>query len=177
MARNIPAVYNGSAAYDLYRNTGSVYHGSAAPEIQHPGLPEERVLPQHQRREKAKAAIAPFAVVGMAVALCMLILVIFGYVQLYEATEQVSNLSWELSSLQEDQAVLRSLYEGSIDLGEVETRAAELGLSIPTREQTVYVNLSGSDRAEIYQIQRKNIFQQIFGALESSAGGLVEYLS
>lgn len=177
MAKNIPAVYNGSAAYDLYRNTARYNGGSAAPEIQHPGLPEERVLPQHQRRVKAKAAIAPFAIVGMAVALCMLILVVFGYVQLYEATEQVSNLSWELSELQEDQAVLRSLYEGSIDLGEVELRAAELGLSIPTREQTVYVNLSGSDRAEIYKTQHMNIFQRIIGAIESSAGGLVEYLS
>ena len=106
MARNVPAVYNGSAAYDLYRNTDHFYHGTAAPEIQHPGLPEERALPQHQRRVKAKAVIAPFAIVGMAVAICMLILMIFGYVQLYEATERVSNLSWELSNLQDRKSVV-----------------------------------------------------------------------
>ena len=177
MARNVPAVYNGSAAYDLNRNYDHFYRGTAAPEIRNPGLPEERELPQYQRRVKAKAAIAPFAVVGMVVAICMLILMVFGYVQLYEATERVSDLRWELTNLQEDQAVLRSLYEGSIDLSEVELRAADLGLSVPTREQTVYVNLAGSDRAEIYKTEHVNLFQRIIGAIESSAAGLVEYLS
>ena len=164
--------YNGSAAYDLYR-----YEGSAAPEIQHPGLPEEQYQPQRKRRVKVKAAVAPVAVVGLAVVACMLILVIFGYVQLYEATERVSSLQSDLSSLQEQQVILESLYEGSIDLPYIETRAAELGLHTPASGQTVYVNLSGDDRAEIYHAEKTNIFQRIIQAVESSAKGLVEYLS
>ena len=170
-------LYGSSAAYDLYRYNEYTYSGSAAPEIQHPGLPEERIVPERVRRVKAKTAVAPFAVVGLMVAACMLILVVFGYVQLYEATEHVSNLKSELSGLQEDQAVLESLYEGSIDLPKIEARAAELGLMTPSREQTVYVNLSGSDRAEIYQTEHLNMFQRIIQAIESSATGLVEYLS
>lgn len=179
MAKKLAPIdlYGSSAAYDLYRYNAHDYSGSAAPEIQHPGLPDERVVPQRVRRVKAKTAVAPFAVVGLLVAACMLILVIFGYVQLYEATEYVSRLESELSSLQEDQAVLESLYEGSIDLPEIEARAAELGLMTPSREQTVYVNLSGSDRAEIYQTEHLNMFQRIIRAIESSATGLVEYLS
>ena len=153
--------YNGSAAYDLYR-----YEGSAAPEIQHPGLPEEQYQPQRKRRVKVKAGVA-----------CMLILVIFGYVQLYEATERVSSLQSDLSSLQEQQVILESLYEGSIDLPYIETRAAELGLHTPASGQTVYVNLSGDDRAEIYRSEKTNLFQRIIQAIESSAKGLVEYLS
>ncbi len=174
MARSAEAWnnYNGSAAYDLYR-----VHGTAAPEIQHPGLPDERYQPERVRRVKAKTAVAPVAILGMMVCLCMLILMVFGYVQLYEATEKVSDLKYELSSLQEDQAVLQSLYEGSIDLDEVELRAAELGLALPNREQTVYINLAGSDRAEIYTTEKTNIFQKVFSAIENSAAGLVEYLS
>ena len=180
MAKNHAPIdlYGGSAAYDLYRyNSSYEYGGSAAPEIQHPGLPEEKLAPQRVRRVKAKTAVAPFAVVGLLVAACMMILVIFGYVQLYEATEQVSRMKSELSGLQEDQAVLESLYEGSIDLTYIEARAAELGLMTPSRDQTVYVNLSGSDRAEIFETVHLNLFQRVIRAVENSATGLVEYLS
>ena len=169
--------YNGSAAYDLYQNRNIDFLGTAAPEIQHPGLPEERVLPRKHKRVKVKAAVAPFAVVGMMVVACMLILVIFGYVQLYEATEKVSSLQDELTSLQQKQVVLESLYEGGIDLDLIEKRATELGFAVPTQEQTVYLNLSGSDRAEIYEAEKTNIFQRVIRAIESSASGLVEYLS
>ena len=177
MAKNLAPVdlYSSSAAYDLNRYQN--HNGSAAPEIQHPGLPEEHYVPQRQRRVKAKTAVAPFAVAGLMVAVCMMILVVFGYVQLYEATGNVAGLERELASLQADQAILESLYEGSIDLDHIEERASELGLSTPNREQTVYVNLSGSDRAEIYEVEHVNLFQRIIRAIQSSAGGLVEYLS
>ena len=165
--------YNGSAAYDLNR----YYGGTAAPKVRPQGLPDEHYAPERYRRVKAKTAVAPFAVLGLMVAACMLVLVIFGYVQLYEASERVSSLQYELSSLQEDQAVLESLYEGSIDMNEVELMAAEYGLSIPTREQTVYVNLAGSDRAELYRPERTGLVERILNAFQNSAGGLVEYLS
>lgn len=173
MARNnVYQLYNGSAAYDLYE-----YQGNTAPQIQSPGLPEERVLPEKRQRVKVKATVAPFAVLGMMVVACMLILVVFGYVQLYEATERVSGLESELSSLRQEQVVLESLYESSIDLDYIEQRAAELGMGLPTQEQTVYLNLTGTDRAEIYTVEKSNIFQRIIQAIESSASGLVEYLS
>ncbi len=171
MARRNQYDMDGSVAYNLYTN------GSTAPEIQHPGLPEERQLPRKRQRVKAKTAVAPVAVLGMMVVACMLILVVFGYVQLYEATEHVSDLNSELTALQKEQVVLESLYEGSIDLDYIEERATELGLGVPTREQTVYLNLSGSDRAEIYAVEKTNLIQRILQAIRNSASGLVEYLS
>ena len=175
MARNSfdGEYYNGSAAYQIYPD----YQGTAAPEIEHQGLPEERQLPQKKKRVKAKTVVAPFAVVGLLAVTCMLILVVFGYVQLYEASEQVSTLQSELSQLQEEQVVLESLYEEGIDLTYIEERAAELGFSLPTADQTVYLNLTGDDQAEIYQSENTNIFQRIIQAIERSASGLVEYLS
>ena len=122
-------------------------------------------------------AVAPVAVVGLLAVTCMLILVVFGYVQLYEASERVSSLQSELSELQEQRVVLESLYEEGIDLPYIEERAAELGLSLPGKDQTVYLNLSGSDQAEIYASESTNIFQRILQAIERSASGLVEYLS
>ncbi len=173
MARRDPEqLYNGSAAVDLYR-----YHGSAAPEIQNPGLPEERPLPQKRQRVRVKAAVSLTAVAGLMVVACMLILVIFGYVQLYEATEEVSTLQSQLSTLQKEQIILESRYESAIDIEELQQKATELGLAVPTREQTIYLNLSGTDRAERYSTESVSLLRRILQAIESSASGLVEYLS
>ena len=122
MARsnNVYQIYNGSAAYDLYQKETYDFYGNAAPEIQRQGLPEERILPEKRQRVKVKAAVAPFALVGLMVVACMLILVVFGYVQLYEATERVSNLKSELNTLQQEQVILESLYESGIDLDYIE---------------------------------------------------------
>lgn len=162
-------LYNGSAAYDLYHG------GTAAPKIEHPGLPEEHY--ESHKKVKAKAAVAPFSIFGLMVTACMLILVIFGYVQLYEATENVSSLKSQLSDLRQEQVVLESLYEGGIDLDYIEAQAGLMGFSVPEREQIVYLNLTGTDRAEIYTVHKDNMFTRVVKAIESSAAGLVEYLS
>jgi len=181
MARNSTALYNGSAAYDLKQNTAAVvsgtFTGTEAPQIKPQGLPEERQQPQVKKRAKAGIAVAPFSVVGLVAVVCMLILVVFGYVQLYEATETVGRMERSRQELLEEQRILQSLYEGAIDLDYVEERAAELGMAQPTNKQTVYVSLSGHDRAEILARKDGNWFTQIFRAIESSASGLVEYLS
>ncbi len=175
MAKNLAPIemYGSSAAYDIYR----VNQQTAAPQIQHPGLPEEQLIPQRERRVKVKAAVAPGALLGMLVAACMAILLVFSYVQLYEATQNVSSLQRELSSLEDEQAILESLYEGSIDLEVIQERASEMGFITPNREQTVYLNLSGSDRAEIYETEHVGLLQRIIRAIQSSASGLVEYLT
>lgn len=165
-------LYNGSAAYDLYRT-----EGSAAPKIEHPGLPEERTYTRPEKRIKVKAAIAPTSVLGLMLTACMLILVIFGYVQMYEATQRVSDLKSELAMLQQEQVVLDSLYEGSVDLALVEEQAAAMGYAMPEKDQIVYLNLTGTDRAEIYDVKNENVFYRVIHAIESSVAGLVEYLA
>ena len=173
MARaNTDRMYNGSAAYDLHN-----YYGSAAPQIERRGLPEERPLPREEQRTKAKVAVAPVSVFGLLVSVCMLILVVFGYVQLYEATEHVSSLKSQLSDLRQEQVVLESLYEGGIDLDYIEAQAGVMGFAVPEREQIVYLNLVGSDKAEIYTVHKENVVERVLHAIENSAGGLVEYLS
>lgn len=171
------SIYNGSAAYDMYGIRNYEYYGNTAPEIQHPGLPDERALPKRQKRVKAKTTVAPLAIFGILLVACMLVLVVFGYVQLYEATDRVSKLESSLSTLTKEQAVLQSLYEGSIDLEYMKSKATELGFAAPREEQTVYLNLSGTDTAEIYPVEKTNFLQRVLQAIKSSAAGLVEYLS
>ena len=159
----------GAAARDVY--VGS----NAAQPIRLPqGLPEER--PAVQPRVKAKTAIAPFTLFGGVAVVCMLILVIFGYVQLFEASDAVGRLQDRITALQQEQITLRGQYEAGIDLRQIEARAAELGMSLPGSEQTVYLNLSGTDCAEIYEEEKTNVFADIVAAFEQSVTDLVAYL-
>ena len=102
---------NGAAAYDVYAWNQSTAP-QRRPEPQH--LPEERPLPQKRQRAKARTALAPFTVVGMLAVACLLVLVVFGYVQLFEATSEVSKLENQLSALQSQQTQLQSRYEAQI---------------------------------------------------------------
>lgn len=164
---------NGAAAYDV-----RTYRGNAAPEIQHPQLPEERRRPVRRVRVKARTAVSPFAVFGMLAAACLLVLVIFGYVQLYEATSQAGDLADQLESLTQENQLLHSEYEGKIDLAAIEERATrDLGMTQPTSSQTVYLNLAGSDRAEVLQEESSNPLTAVVNALKSSMESLVSYLS
>lgn len=171
---------NGAAAYDVYSGAYAYqserYDGNAVrrPERQH--LPEERTVPRRQERVKVKTAVAPFTLFGMAAAALMLVLVIFGYVQLFEATTQVGELQSQLKALTTEQTLLESRYESKIDLKVVQERAEKLGMSMPKEEQVVYVSLAGTDRAEIYEEEKTNIVGEIVQAVEESVSNLIAYL-
>ena len=171
---------NGAAAYDVYAwndqaarqyEDGRAYERSRQYE-----LPEEQVREQPYRRVKSRTAIAPFTLVGMLTVACLMILVIFGYVQLFEASSSVSKLENQLANLKEQQLMLQSKYDAKIDLAAAEAHAAEIGLTKCQPEQIVYVSFSGNDQAEIYTQQRTSVFGEILDAMQQSILGLIEYL-
>ena len=171
---------NGAAAYDVYAwndqaarqyEDGRAYERSRQYE-----LPEEQVREQPYRRVKSRTAIAPFTLVGMLTVACLMILVIFGYVQLFEASSSVSKLENQLANLKEQQLMLQSKYDAKIDLAAAEAHAAEIGLTTCQPEQIVYVSFSGTDQAEIYTQQRTSVFGEILDAMQQSIFGLIEYL-
>lgn len=164
---------DGAAAYDVY---AANFRSNAVPQQQPQHLPEEQPLPERVRRVRAKTAVAPFTILGALAAACMLVLVIFGYVQLYDITTEVSKMQSELQSLNAEQTLLRSKYEGKIDLDAIEQRAQELGLHTPEQEQIIYLNLSGSDRAEIYQQSKTSLVGEIVQTIEQSVSSLIAYL-
>jgi len=171
---------NGAAAYDVYawndQAARQYEDGRAYEQSRQYELPEEQVREQPYRRVKSRTAIAPFTLVGMLTVACLMILVIFGYVQLFEASSRVSRLESRLQSLQEEQLLLQSKYEGKIDLAAIEQRASELGLRKPSQEQIVYVNLTGTDQAEIYTTEKSSILGEMIGAIEQSISDLIAYL-
>ena len=101
---------------------------------------------------------------------------LFGYVQLFEASSNVSALESRLANLKEQQLMLQSKYDAKIDLTAAEEYAAEIGLTKCQPEQIVYVSFSGNDQAEIYTQQRTSVFGEILDAMQQSILGLIEYL-
>ena len=96
---------NGAAAYDVYAwndQAARQYDDNRAYERTLPTeLPDEQVREQPYRRVKAKTTVAPFTLAGMLTVACLMILVIFGYVQLFEASSNVSRLETQLANLKD----------------------------------------------------------------------------
>ncbi len=159
--------FNGSAAYDI--------RGNAVPKPQPAQLPEEKPVHHAKPAPKARPAIAPLAVVGILAAAFLLLMVVYSYVQLYEATDRAGELSKQLASTQSETAKLRSTYESRIDLAAIEARARELGMTQPSLRQTVYLNIAGADHAEVLQVDNRSYVEKAWDAVSGSFRGVVEY--
>ena len=155
--------YNGSAAYN------------AVPKPRPAQLPEEKPLKQPKPVERTKPVIAPVAVIGLVLAAVLLLMVVYSYVQLYETTTRVGQLQNQLSAAQADTAKLRSTYESRIDLAQIEARAKELGMTLPSLRQTVYLNISGADHAEVLQVDQRSYLEKAWDAVTGSFSGMLEY--
>ncbi len=169
-----PYVTNGSAAYDR-----AYVLRTSEPERQpSPVLPEERPARRPKPiRVRAKLVLSPFAIVGCAAVAVMLFMMISAFVRLYETTEDVSDLNSTLKELREQQAILTTQYESKIDLSRIETMAgSELGMSKPGSDQTVYVNLSEPDQAEVITPDRAETARTAWEAFRESLADLLSDL-
>ncbi len=171
---------------DKYRTRRFEIHGTAAYDIRQSTvrnprpvqLPEEREQPAvHVRKVRARLHVSPFSVLGIAVTVFLAVLVVFGYVRLYEASTEVADLERQLSSLELERSRLESKYENEVSLAQIEEQAEALGMSKPKSSQTVYLNLSSADRAEITPAEHTNLLVTVYSAIRDSIRDFVEYLS
>lgn len=168
-------LYDGSTAYALNQYQGT----NARP------LPKEEPqrTPQRQPRktplpaERQKMVVSPFAVIGIAVALVMMLLVVFSYVQLYESANRVEDMREQVEELTAENHRLRSKYDSSIDLEAVEKRARELGMQQPSSKQMVTVYIPAEDTTVITKDSGSNLFVESWNAIVDTAKGLMEYLT
>ena len=159
-------------------------HSTAVPKPQSRELPEERPairerqLPQKAVRTKPQVhpVSSGFTIVGLLTAAFLIMLVISGYVQLYEATSEVADLNAELGAVQQEQATLQSQYESKIDLDYVEQVAmTQLGMLQPAPNQVVYLDLCEPDHAEIVKTEDTEHSTNIFSALRDGVTGMIGY--
>ena len=100
--RKIEYRTQGSAAYDP---SFYVSEESVAQQI-----PAAKPRPRHRKQPVArqKMVVSPFALLGIAVSLLMLVLVLFGYAQVYESASQLGEMRDTVAELQEENRKLQN---------------------------------------------------------------------
>lgn len=178
----------------LYRTVGSAaidpYYEEYGRESVARPLPQELPQPRPQRApkpgksprprrtpvERQRMEIAPTAVLGLVLSGMMLVLVIFGYAQVYASACQVGELEAQVQQLQEHNARLQNQYDTSVDLSEVESRARELGMHQPTARQTILLRVPAEDVTVVAEKTSGNIFLAVWDAITRTARDLWAYL-
>lgn len=166
----------GSAAVDLTYTYERESTARPLPQPEPKRKPQRQPRPQKRSAPRQKIAVSLFSVVGMAAALMMLVLVIFGYSQVYASAERLDTLESQVQSLQQDNRKLNSQYDTSINLEEVETRARELGMQQPSAKQIVNIQVPAQDITVVSSKVASNPIQAAWDAIVETARDLWEYL-
>ena len=116
--------------------------GSAARKIEPVAPVKKAVLPKQKKQKRKVIRLDPIAILGMAVAACMLIMMLVGISSLNSAREETMTMRNYVDTLAQENAVLQEQYANGYDLEEIRTTALALGL-IPSEnahQTTIYVS-------------------------------------
>ena len=119
-------------------------HGSEARKLQ---LQEEKrqaktKLPLARIQAIEKIYVDPVALAGIAVAVLMLVTMVFGAVQLKKDWDQYEQVSAYVSELKKENARMNHIYRSSYDLEDIRTKAVSMGLVPKNELQTISVNVT-----------------------------------
>lgn len=157
---------------DEYRVSGSTAYAPLP--VKRPSRLPEEPKKKAQIAKKSKAGVAPFTVVGTAVALVMLFCVLFSYARLFETQSERAEMQSKRDELLLQQEHLRAQYESSIDLQAIEKRAEELGMHLPRADQIKEVQIVLPETEETAPAQES---MGVFGAFQALWRDLQEYFS
>ncbi len=161
----------------------NAYEGSAARRLEgqvrtRPQVrPRERVVARPRVRVREAGRVSVFAVVGFAaVALCA-VLLMFGYVQLSQISDQVVELENQITTLKSEEAQLRVQYELAYDLSAIEAAVTADGSMVrPEESQIIYVDLSAPDSVELFgETETGTGFVSLLASVKDIFGTVVEY--
>ena len=180
------AVRTRNSRYQSGRKIGyDSYDGSAArvlnrEEVLQPQprvRPKERVVVRPKAMVREAGKVSPFAVVGFLAVGVFAVILIMTYAQLTVISEEVVNMKSELSSLQSEEAQLRTQYELVYDLRSIEETMVDTGTMIkPTDSQIIYVDLSDADRVTYFQGEVASTgLEGVWGSITTACGNVVEY--
>jgi len=126
---------NGSAAYDYD------YVREVDPKVSRGVAPRTRTA-----AAPAADRISPLNVLCVVIVMALLVVMINSYVMLSRSTQETVDLRNEISTLQDEEKVLRA--QQTIDLAAIERYATEeLGMVSLNSEKVVYVDVTGGDSA------------------------------
>ena len=107
--------------------------GSAAKQVLPAVKQDTGVLPQRKKRKVQRIYVDPVAILGAAVAVCMLVAMVVGITRLQAAQQRTAELTAYVEQLQAKNTALQARYDAECDLEAVEKTALALGM-IPSRQ-------------------------------------------
>ena len=100
------------------------------------------VLPKPRKVKRVKIYVDPVAIVGVVVAVCMLIVLAVGIVQLQDARSDMHLMERYVSQLTRENEQLAMDYANSYDLGDVERMAQTLGMIPSAQAQHTQIHIT-----------------------------------
>lgn len=124
--------------------------GSAARKIMPALRSVKAMLPKPKKHKRRVIYLDPVAVLGMAVAVCMLLMMFVGLVQLNEARQQTMAMEQYVQKLDDQKELLSEQYHTGYDIEEVEHTALALGMVPKSRVQqtTIHMPMLETDTVE-----------------------------
>ena len=102
--------------------------GSTAKQVLPAVKQETGILPQRKKKQVQRIYVDPVAILGAAVAVCMLIAMVVGITRLQAARQKTAELTAYVEQLQEKNIALQAQYDAECDLEAVEKTALALGM-------------------------------------------------
>lgn len=167
----------GSLAYDLDAivRERQLEEAGTMPEHRQEAQPQPRTQSRSHTAAQVKSHPSPL-VLGGIIGLCALVLVLmFGYVQLTKVSHHVSGIKAEIAALTDEHVDLLTQYEKVFDLATIKEVAEKAGMSKPGVGQIEYIDLSGTDSVVVYRADAAGVLQGIRSTVTAAASQVWEY--
>lgn len=171
--RNMTMIY-GSLAYDLDTLARERQLEEAGEMPERSGAPQPKAQPRRHPQAQAKTRPSPLLVGGIVLVCALVMVLLFGYVQLTVVSNHVVTIKDQLTTLQEEHVALVTEYEKTFDLATIKAAAEEAGMSKPTSGQIQYIDLSGSDTAVVYG-DEPGVVEKAISSIKGGAQFIWEY--
>lgn len=171
--RNMTMIY-GSLAYDLDTLARERQLEEAGEMPERSGAPQPKAQPRRHPQAQAKTRPSPLLVGGIVLVCALVMVLLFGYVQLTVVSNHVVTIKDQLATLEEEHVALVTEYEKTFDLATIKAAAEEAGMSKPTSGQIQYIDLSGSDTAVVYG-DEPGVVEKAISSIKGGAQFIWEY--
>ena len=171
--RNMTMIY-GSLAYDLDTLARERQLEEAGEMPERSGAPQPKAQPRRHPQAQAKTRPSPLLAGGIVLVCALVMVLLFGYVQLTVVSNHVVTIKDQLATLEEEHVALVTEYEKTFDLATIKAAAEEAGMSKPTSGQIQYIDLSGSDTAVVYG-DEPGVVEKAISSIKGGAQFIWEY--
>ena len=112
-----------------------------------------------------------------AVCWTLVVLTLFGFLQVAEANRQNRALLRQVQSLEDRRDALQAEFDRTVDLGGVLTQARAMGMQDPERAAHVELEVPSAEPEKAPETAKKGLLSLVWEAIRDTAKSLLAYLS